>query len=375
MISGYILSGGERRTLFAEGMPGAEISVCQIDNAMNQVDSAVLELPRSNIAAASLVQKNAVVEIRNDGAVVFMGEVTKPTQTVFGSVRLDLDGPLGWLQNIVKAPFSITAGSANRAAADFLGAILDQYNAGAESNRMVQLGVVSVSGNVEMDHSGEYTRMLDLFRECAQQLGGYYYTTYSSGIPKVHYVAAPSSEAVQDLAVGINVLTLEQQLDFADYASRVYATGHYYVTRTVDGQERREQELITTSVRDTDAEHSFGRVDLPYRSTTDMGGDEDAGIPDKTRAEALAIIRAEAQELLDERKTPLPTLTLTAVDLADIGADFRAFSLGTVARCVSPALGVDTQMMVQEIKRDYIDPTKSVITFGKAPRALTRMMN
>lgn len=375
MISGYILSGGERRTLFAEGMPGAEISSCVVETGMNQVGSAELELPGSNLAAQSLLQKNAVLEIRDDGAVVFMGEVTKPTQTIFGAVRLNLDGPLGWLQNICKAPFSIDSGSANKSAADFLGAILDQYNAGAEAERSVQLGTVTVTGDVEMDHSEEYTRMLDLFRECARQLGGYYYTAYPGGLPVVHYVDAPSDAAAQALAVGVNVLTLERQLDFTEYASRVYATGFYYETSTVDGEERRERKLITVMVRDAEAERTFGRVDCPYRSATDMGGDEEAGIPDKTRAEALTILRAEAQAELDKRKTPVQTLQLTAADLADVGADFRAFQLGTVARCFCAALRIDVQMMVQSIRRDHINKTKSVVTFGRAPRTLTGMLN
>lgn len=348
MISGYILSGGERRTLFAEGMPGAEIAACTVESGMNQVDSAALELPASNLAAKSLLQKNAVIEIRSDGAVVFLGEVAKPTQTIFGGVRANLDGPLGWLQNICKAPFSITAGSANKAAADFLAAILDQYNAGAEDERMVQLGVVTVTGDVEMDHSGEYTRTLDLFRECHKQLGGYYYTTYSGGIPKVHYVAAPSDYAGQALTVGVNVLTLEKQLDFTEYASRVYATG------TDEGGN-----LITQVVINREAERAFGRVDYPLKTSEKTPGG----------------VKSAAQKELDARSAPIQTLQLTAADLEDVGADFRAFQLGTVARCYCTALGIDVQMMVQSIKRDYINKTKSVVTFGKSPRTLTGMMN
>ena len=79
MITGWILSGSEQHPLFDEGLPGMEVSACTVTTAMDEVDSAELALPASNKAARSLLHKNSVVEIRDDGTPVFIGDIATVT--------------------------------------------------------------------------------------------------------------------------------------------------------------------------------------------------------------------------------------------------------------------------------------------------------
>ena len=348
MITGWILSGSEQHPLFDEGLPGMEVSACTVTTAMDEVDSAELALPASNKAARSLLHKNSVVEIRDDGTPVFIGDIATVTQSEDGARRLQLDGALGWLRCIAKPPFGITPASQNGPVARFLAEIFEQYNAGIGGGpRFLKLGVVTVTGGVTMAHNEEYTRMLDLFQEVRKQLGGHYYATYSDGRPLLHYVAAPSTAALQTLEFGTNVLKVKNQLDFTDYASRVYATGKG------DGDQ-----LITQVATDRTVEEIYGRVDYPLKADG------------KTEAEILA----QAQAELAARKNPLRSLTMTAVDLADLGLNYRQFSIGTVARALCAPLGIDAEMMVQSVKRDYIHRENSVVTLGMAPRTLTGML-
>lgn len=348
MITGWILSGSERHPLFSEGLPDMEVSACTVTTAMDEVDSAELALPASNKAARSLLHKNSVVELCDDGTPVFIGDIATVTQSEDGARRLQLDGALGWLRCIAKPPFSITPTSQNGPVARFLAAIFEQYNAGIGGGpRLLQLGVVTVTGGVTMAHNEEYTRMLDLFQEVRKQLGGHFYVTYSDGHPLLHYVAAPSTAALQTLEFGTNVLKVENQLDFTDYASRVYATGKGDV-----------DQLIMQIATDSTVEEIYGRVDYPLKADG------------KTAAEILA----QAQAELAARKNPLRSLTMTAVDLADLGLNYRQFSIGTVARALCAPLGIDTEMMVQSVKRDYIHRQNSQVTLGMAPRTLTGML-
>lgn len=371
MITGYIATGAYSQIpLFAEGMDGLDVIDCSADLAMNEVDSAKVKLPESNRAGRAMLQKNAVIKLQENGTTVFIGDLAVARQAETGEISLELDGALGWLGNICKPPFQLHADNVNSTPVNFLTAIISQYNAAAGTERLIHLGVVTVTGHIIMDHRDEYTTMIDLLREMREQLGGYYFMDYTSGIPTLHYIAAPTQAAGQVLELGRNVLTVENQLDFSDYASRIYATGHYYVTE----QSERETRLITTYVMDATAEAAFGRVDRAYRSDTDMGGNADAGIPDKTQAEALAIITAEAQALLNLKKSPLRSLEMTAVDLAELGANFRLFKLGTAARALCAPLGLDESMMVRKVNRKYISAENSVVTFGRSPRTLTGML-
>lgn len=345
MIRGYIVHGTSEELLFAHGMKGAEVVGCTVTRELNSVDSAQIELPVTNNRALALLHRNAIVRLYDDSRVVFEGDVADVTQLVYGSTKIQLDGALGWMRCICKAPFT-----ANMAASSFLDAIITQYNNGIDdSARLLGLGTVTVSGNVVLDHSEEYTQTLDLFKEVIDQLGGYFYTTYTATEPpKIHYVSYPSVESAQTLELGVNILSAENQLDFTDYASRIYATGK------ADGGA-----LIDIGyVMDAEAEVKFGRSDFALKTDG------------KTRAQVTAFANAE----LAIRKNPLQSLQLTALDLSDIGKDYRSFQVGTVAHAAIKPLRIDADMVVQSTARDYINRANTVITFGKAPRTLTGMM-
>lgn len=350
MIRGYIVHGTSEELLFAHGMKGAEVVGCTVKTELNSVDSAEIELPVTNNRALALLHRNAIVRLYDDSRVVFEGDVADVTQAVYGNTKIQLDGALGWMRCICKAPFSIGSSSANRAVEDFLNAIISQYNSSiGDTARLLELGTVTVSGNVEMDHSEEYTQTLDLFKEVIDQLGGYFFVTYNAtDSPQIHYVSYPSVESAQTLELGVNILSADNEFDFTDYASRIYATGK------ADGGA-----LIDIGyVMDADAEARFGRSDYALKTSGN------------TRAQVTALANAE----LAVRKNPLQSLQLTAVDLADIGKDYRSFHVGTVAHAAIKHLRIDADMVVQSTARDYINRANTVITFGKAPRTLTGMM-
>lgn len=362
MIRGYIKNGYGREALFSEGMEHKDVLKCTARFGLNEVDSADLTLPSSNRPARSLLTKNAVIELQNDGEVVFIGEVAAVPRNELGDISFELDGALGFLSGVCKAPFTIKPSDPNGPVENFLTAIFNQYNAAVPTERRLQLGAVTVAGGVSMDHSDEYVSMLDLVREVREKLGGFLYVDYTSGMPTVHYVATPTARAARPLVLGENVLTVDDRLDFTSYASRVYATGSYYVTT---GGKREKKPLNAGYVVDTDAEAVYGRKDLAFKSDTDMGGDEDAGIPDKTQQEATAIILAEAQMILDERKVPLRSLEMTATELARMGVDHRQYKVGTVAPAHVQILGIDTELIVRSVCPDYIDQGNSTVSFGR----------
>lgn len=366
MIKGFIRTGYDRVTLFGEGMKNADVLKCKARFALNEVDGADLTLPATNRPGRSLLQKNAVVELRNDSETVFIGEVAVVPRNELGDISFELDGALGFLSGVCKAPFTIKPTDPNGPVENFLTAIFNQYNAEVSPERQLQLGAVTVTGGVSMDHSDEFVNMLDLVREVREQLGGYLYVDYASGLPTVHYVATPTAKAARALELGENVLTVDDRLDFTNYASRVYATGSYYVTTTVDGKEKREQKPLNAGyVVDADMEALYGRRDLAYKSDTDMGGDKDNNVPDKTQAEATAIILAEAQAILDERKVPIRSLEMTATELARMGVDYRTYKVGTVAPAYIGILNIKTELVVRSVQPNYIDQGNSIVSFGR----------
>lgn len=338
MIVGYIRDGTARNALFTAARGEDSVLRCEAEFYLNEADRAELKLPGTNRAARSLTQKNAVIELEDDGGTVFIGDVALTEQEDGGEIRVDLDGALGWLGTICKAPFQVREGDASSPVLNFLTAIIDQYNAAVSTTRMLQLGAVTVTGNVVMDHHDEYVTMLDLLSEVREQLGGYVYIDYASGIPVLNYIAQPEAADGQDLEFGRNVLTVVNQLDFSSYASRVYVAG-------TDENDH----LITSVATDETAEAAFGRVDVSLRG--------EGKTTEEIYAEALAELAA--------RKAPLQNLTMTAADLAEIGHSERLFTIGSARRAYCEQIGIDTKMIVRKIKRDYLNRKNSEVSFGR----------
>ena len=338
MIVGYIKDGVNRYDLFTAANGADSVLRCEAEFYLNEVDSGHVTLPGTNRAALSLTQKNAVIVLEDDGDTVFIGDVALTEQEDSGEVRVDLDGALGWLGRICKAPFQVREGDANSPVANFLSAIVTQYNASAGADRILQLGAVTVTGSVALDHHDEYVTMLDLLGEVREQLGGYVYMDYASGIPVLNYIAAPETADGQVLEFGRNVLTVVNQLDFSSYASRVYVAG------TDDNDQ-----LITSVAADETAEATFGRVDVSLRG--------EGKTAEEIYAEALAELAA--------RKAPLQSLTMTAADLAELGYDEKLFTIGTARRAYCEPIGIDTRMLVRKIKRDYLNRKNSEVSFGR----------
>lgn len=338
MIVGYIKDGVNRYALFTAANGADSVLRCEAEFYLNEVDSAHVTLPETNRAALSLTQKNAVIVLEDDGDAVFIGDVALTKQEDSGEVHVDLDGALGWLGRICKAPFQVREGDANSPVANFLSAIVTQYNASAGADRILQLGAVTVTGSVVLDHHDEYVTMLDLLGEVREQLGGYVYMDYASGIPVLNYIAAPETADGQVLEFGRNVLTVVNQLDFSSYASRVYVAG------TDDNDQ-----LITSVAADETAEATFGRVDVSLRG--------EGKTTEEIYAEALAELAA--------RKAPLQSLTMTAADLAELGYDEKLFTIGTARRAYCEPIGIDTRMLVRKIKRDYLNRKNSEVSFGR----------
>ena len=333
-------NGGD--TVIAISDTENDVVEAKITRAMNSASSASLVFPASNVKAAALATLNHTIAIYNNDVQMFVGSVNGGVKTdIWGRVTLDLDGALAWLNDVSKAPFSVSA-AANKSVAQYLTDIVTQYNSGVKENRQIVLGGVTVSGNVVVDHHEEYTKTSDLVRELLENHGGFITETYQGGIlkPRIDYFATPLpyGQPVKPLEFGKDIIDFEKVIDFSDYASRVYAVGN-------GG--------ITASAINADAEKAWGRVDYPYKSN----------------AETQAALQAEVNALLAAKSVPLTTVTSTAHGAAN-------FVPGTVYPVIDYRSKIDAELLVYGVELDLIHPENNRVTFGKAaPKTFTNTRN
>lgn len=343
MVRVSIITAAGETVVAEQGRDGYEITVAKIHSELNSVSSAVLTFPTTNIHVKALRNQNAVIAVYDDFARVFIGQVANTKTDIFGNIEVTADGALSWLDNIVKPPFVVER-SANLSVADYLERIVTQYNNGTDITRRLSIGGVTVTGTVAVDHHEEYTNTLDLLREIIDNFGGYLFENAGTQekLPSISYINNPIASN-QILEFGVNERSLEDVLDFSDYASRVYGVGK-------DG--------ITAYAIDAQAEDAFGRKDYAIKSN----------------AETVQELTVEVNAELETHKDPVRSMTLSAVDLAKMNHTYKAFNVGTIATAKDRKLGLDVALIVNSTDRDLINRMDSSITFGKPPISVARIL-
>lgn len=345
MILGYFYDGAKFQKLFELGVKGYEIESCECQYSLNSVDGCELALPASNIARDIFRKNNPTILLKDETGEVFRGSVSsKPTYDARGNLKVELDGALGWMGTRVKAPFTV---SGTHTIESYVSAIITQYNDVASPWQSVAEGVLAHNGGrVYLNHSDEYTSYLDLLGELVKLYGGYFYVRYETDGPRIDFVLSPYAYSDEKIEYGINMASLEDSIDFSDYASRIYATGK-------DGLQ-----LSSGYVSDATAEAQWGRVDRSI----------------KTSAETVAELQQLASKELAYSKTPIRTISLTARELKHLGHSANRLSIGTVIQAIDANIGLDASLIVQESKIDYIERSKSVFTLGKSPVSLVSLL-
>lgn len=350
MVHVSIITPYEEMTVAERGNSDYDITGATVKTALNEVSSAKLKIPFTNRRALALVNGILPTVAIYDGEKrAFIGSVASCKRDIYGNMEVDLDGPMSWLANIVKPPFTVPA-SEEMTAATYLGRIINtQYNMGAEAIRALFVGACTVDRTIAVSHSDEYTTTLDLLRELVSLYGGYIFENMGANIgvsgdtPTISYVPGAVGDSGQVLEFGVNETSLEDYLDFSNYASRVYGVGQNGLTVTGG------YKINSTS------EEKYGRKDYAIKSN----------------AETQAELDAEAQRALDERSTPFRSIEMTAQEISRINPNYNRFVIGTTARALDRNLGEDINLIVNSVERDLVSRNNTKVVFGKAPLTMT----
>ena len=325
VIVTIVNADGTESVIAEQGREDYELVSCESTVGLDTVSSATVSVPATNKARNILRGRNPTIAIYEDGVRVFIGSPASPiTEDVYGNITVSLDGALSWLADITKPPFYVDA-SMNISIEEYLRRLVNQYNAATRAERQIKLGGVTVEGLASASHSDEYTTMLDLIREVREKNGGYLLEVMGGkgDLPRIDYIAEPVIYNPNPLYFGENLLSLEESLDFNEYASRVCAS-------TNGG--------LTYVAIDTDAEQIWGRVDYPLRSN----------------AETEEELKKDADELLEIMSKPFRSVT------AEIAEARRNYLPGQYVDLLDRKTGMRVELLVQTVESDHMAGTRTV---------------
>ena len=323
-----------------------------VTHGLNTSGTAEIVMPVEHPAYDAFVGYRTLVTIQRDGELRFRGRALYHADNFYGQRTVTCEGEMGFLRDSVQRPYSFEDTPAN-----ILKALLKTHNSQLEAYKHFTLGEVTVSTETVKLENDSAETVLSVLNKLIDECGGFVvFTSAEDGSRVLNLYAAINRKSSQTVELGENLL------DFSATGAnnKSLATGLIpYGAR----DNTTEQRLTIESVNDG-KDYIIAEDAKDVRSiimTTQTWDD----VTDAT------ILLQKARAYLNESKTFVSSLELTALDLSYIDKTLDSFTVGDLVRVKSHPHGVDEDFQLTKLTENLLNPSKSKITLGKDVQYLT----
>lgn len=318
----------------------------KLQEGLNAVSVFSFTLPPNHLYLDSIEGRNGLVKLYDDDNVLFIGDIVNRKENFDCTTEIECQDALGWLNDVVfvKPTFS-------GAIENYWAYLLGRYNQEASEWRKINIGTVTVQGNISINHDTEFLTIFDLVSELTKLSGGYVSVRYEGEEIFLDYLAQANTESGQSILFGTNLINLEDFVSEEQIFSRIYPRGK-------DG-------LDISSVND-------GLTYLANGITESMFGIVAVTVDFDT--ESATELKALGQAYLEANGLASRTLTLTAFDLSLVDKNYTEIKVGNIIPVISPLHGINTKMQVNAKTTDIVTPENSVFTLGLMLNTISGIM-
>lgn len=317
-----------------------------LQEGLNAVSVFSFTLPPKHLYFDSIEGRNGLVKLYDDDNVLFIGDIVNRKENFDCTTEIECQDALGWLNDVVfvKPTFS-------GAIENYWAYLLGRYNQEASEWRKINIGTVTVQGNISINHDTEFLTIFDLVSELTKLAGGYVSVRYEGEEIFLDYLAQANTGSDQSILFGTNLINLEDFVSEEQIFSRIYPRGK-------DG-------LDISSVND-------GLTYLANGITESMFGIVAVTVDFDT--ESATELKALGQAYLEANGLASRTLTLTAFDLSLVDKSYTEIKVGNVIPVISPLHGINTKMQVNAKTTDIVIPENSTFTLGLILNTISGIM-
>ena len=318
----------------------------KLQEGLNAVSVFSFTLPPNHLYLDSIEGRNGLIKLYDDDNVLFIGDIVNRKESFDCTTEIECQDALGWLNDVVfvKPTFS-------GAIENYWAYLLGRYNQEASEWRKINIGTVTVQGNISINHDTEFLTIFDLISELTKLAGGYVSVRYEGEEIFLDYLAQANTESDQSILFGTNLINLEDFVSEEQIFSRIYPRGK-------DG-------LDISSVND-------GLAYLTNGITESMFGIVAVTVDFDT--ESASELKALGQAYLEANGLASRTLTLTAFDLSLVDKSYTEIKVGNIIPVISPLHGINTKMQVNAKTTDIVTPENSTFTLGLILNTISGIM-
>lgn len=333
--------------LEAHGLVGLKVTP-----GLNVGGTAEIILPVEHPAYDKFVGHRTLVTIQRNGELRFRGRALYSSENIYGQRTVTCEGEMCFLRDSIQRPYSYEDTPRN-----ILSALLQTHNGQLEAYKHFTLGAVTVGTDIVKLESERAETTLNVVNKLLDICGGYIvFTSAEDGRRVLNLDESINRRSGQTIELGENLLSFSRTgANNKDLATGLIPYGAK--------DEETKKRLTIESVNDgkdyiiaEDAKEVRGII----MSTKTWDDVTDA-----------ATLLAKARAHLNERKTFITSLELTALDLSYLDMTLDSFSVGDTVRVKSPPHGVDEDFLLTKMTENLLDPSKSKITLGRDEQSLT----
>lgn len=324
---------------------------------LNKAGQLTFTLPPVNTAYNTIKKLTMPVSIYRNNDEIFYGRIYSIDKDFYNQKAIVCEGALAFLNDVIIRPFTFTNDTANCVPA-YIDYILGLYNAecGADWKKIYR-GVVDVteSNNYLYRYKESYMDAFSVLMDHTvnSSLGGYLSIRRANGVTYLDYTAASGTQSTQFIEYGKNLLDITQRASAEDIFTVLIPLG-----ATTDGVQLTIKTVNNNKdyIESADGIAEFGRI-VKTKTYEDI-------------TTASALLAAGQRDLavgIEER----PSLTLSAVDMNQIGVDIEAFKCGDMIPVLSVPHGVNTYFVCSKTDIQLDDPSASSYEMGATQTGLS----
>lgn len=326
----------------------------RLTQELNKNGSFDFSITPDNPRFQDIKRRKSIVEVIRfaPGAgeeVIYRGCCLNDTDTMDWKREIQTDGDLMFLSDSVIRPYEMTGTPSER-----LNYLIGQHNSQVDDFKKFQMVTVSAVSDMKQRKQTEYCDTRTELDKLIEDFGGRIQTRVAEdGTICIDYLF-DQDEHEQALRIGENIIDITRHVKSEEIVTRVIPLGTSYdgVPTTIASVNNG-----LDYIQDDEAINEFGIITKAVEFP-------DIDVPSQ-------LLQA-GKDYLASRAAASITIELTAVDLADMGADIEAINVGDWVPCVAEAFGIKMTMQASKKVTDLLKPNNSKITLGSVLSTYTR---
>lgn len=326
----------------------------QVTLETDKAGSFVFSLYPDHPYYGRFVKMKTVVTVYKSGRIVFRGRVLNDSTDYWNNNVLTCEGELGFLQDSILRPYSIT-GTAAATFAQFIA----WHNSQVDEFKRFKVGTCTVADDYIARENTGYESALDNLtsRLLQDSTGGHLYITHGDDgadpVPTIHYLADFTEEAAQGVEFGVNLKNYAKKTDSADIATAIIPLG----AEIDDGNSDTEDPRLTIEKVNGGLDYVYSPAGVELYGWIFKAVEwDDVTVP--------AILLDKARAYVEQAVQTTITVELTAIDLHLLDRSIESYRIGQYIPVTSAPHGFQAALLCNKQTLDLLKPDNDTVTLG-----------